>query len=355
MISGRKIAEAVNLIDEKYIAEAENYRPSGKEKIIKGNSETECYYDKSFNIDVVDSEYSSRSVIRAVISVAACFTIFAAIGKIALNNSSDNNDNELPVISETVTQDISEQYFPSTESSETMTLVSTYSVALHEPEKSETEDVTTSHASEKEREIFNETEVAAVQPEVTELPQEITSVVSENTEPVTEIISGTEEVQQTTAGEVQPDFKFSQKNNNAFIDLVYVRSDEKVSQTHSHSFSTDGFTVTECKEINAGELFYKITEETTGQVYVMNIIPFEFFQSTGNFENEYRIGSFNPKYEYNLTKLELNGRSACIVDYGDPESLCTLYWDEGCHIVTVVSQLKDSETMISIAENLISE
>ena len=56
----------------------------------------------------------------------------------------------------------------------------------HEPEKSETEDVTTSFVSEKEREIFNETaaadEVASVQTEVTELPQEITSVkfISEN-------------------------------------------------------------------------------------------------------------------------------------------------------------------------------
>lgn len=56
----------------------------------------------------------------------------------------------------------------------------------HEPEKSETEDVTTSLVLEKEREIFNETaaadEVASVQTEVTELPQEITSVkfISEN-------------------------------------------------------------------------------------------------------------------------------------------------------------------------------
>lgn len=224
--------------------------------------------ENSVNIDVMNSDNSGRDVIRAVISVAACFTIFAAIGKIALNNSSDNNDNELPVISETVTKDISEQYFPSTESSATITLVSTYSAALHEPEKSETEDVTTSLVSEKEREIFNETaaadEVASVQTEVTELPQEITSVNSENTEPVTEIITVTEEVQNTTADEVQPDFKFSQKNNNSFIDLVYVRSNEKVSQIHSHSFSTDGFTVSECKEINNGELFYKITEETTG-------------------------------------------------------------------------------------------
>ncbi len=352
MISGRKIAEAVNLIDEKYIAEAENYRPSGKEKIIKENSETECHLENSVNIDVMNSDNSGRDVIRAVISVAACFTIFAAIGKIALNNSSDNNDNELPIITETVTKDISEQYFPSTESSETMTLVST---SLYEPEKSGTADVTTSRVSEKERKIFNETEVAAVQPEVTEIPQEITSVNSENTEPVTEIITVTEEVQTTTADEVQPDFKFSQKNNNSFIDLVYVRSNEKVSQIHSHSFSTDGFTVSECKEINNGELFYKITEETTGQVYVMNIIPFEFFQGTGDFKNEYRIGSFNPKYDYNLTKFELNGSSACIVDHGDPESLCTLYWDEGCHIVTVVSQLKDSETIKFIAENLISD
>lgn len=72
--------------------------------------------------------------------------------------------------------------------------------------------------------------------------------------------------------------------------------------------------------------------------------------------SENAVSETDKKYnEYNLTKLELNGRSACIVDYGDPESLCTLYWDEGCHIVTVVSQLKDSETMISIAENLISE
>ena len=38
---------------------------------------------------------------------------------------------------------------------------------------------------------------------------------SENTEPVTEIITVTEEVQTTTADEVQPDFKFSQKNNNS--------------------------------------------------------------------------------------------------------------------------------------------
>ncbi|MDD6082679.1 MAG: hypothetical protein PUB89_07535 [Oscillospiraceae bacterium] len=59
-------------------------------------------------------------------------------------------------------------------------------IEQHEPEKSETEDVTTSLVLEKEREIFNETaaadEVASVQTEVTELPQEITSVkfISEN-------------------------------------------------------------------------------------------------------------------------------------------------------------------------------
>ena len=86
----------------------------------------------------------------------------------------------------------------------------------------------------------------------------------------------------------------------------------------------------------------RVHDDSTGQIFHLNTYTYDSFYA-----------GYDPNFNHELKETEINGHAAALITKGDdPDSLCTLYWNDGCHFAVLMSQLKDYETMRFIAENL---
>ncbi len=139
-------------------------------------------------------------------------------------------------------------------------------------------------------------------------------------------------------------FEFLKKKGEADMRLVYIRADDEnpSPEVKKHSFSGEGFTVEEPQNQSTAVWFCIIHDESTGQAFYLNTYTYEAFYA-----------GYDPNFNHELKETEINGHAAALITKGDdPDSLCTLYWNDGCHFAVLMSQLKDYETMRFIAENL---
>jgi len=139
-------------------------------------------------------------------------------------------------------------------------------------------------------------------------------------------------------------FEFLKKKGETDMRLVYIRADDEnpSPEVKKHSFSGEGFTVEEPQNQSTAAWFCIIHDESTGQAFYLNTYTYEAFYA-----------GYDPNFNHELKETEINGHAAALITKGDdPNSLCTLYWNDGCHFAVLMSQLKDYETMRFIAENL---
>lgn len=139
-------------------------------------------------------------------------------------------------------------------------------------------------------------------------------------------------------------FEFRHKNGEPDMRLVYIRADDEnpSPEVKKHSFSREGFTVEEPQNQSTAAWFCIIHDDSTGQIFHLNTYTYEAFYA-----------GYDPNFNHELKETEINGHAAALITKGDdPDSLCTLYWNDGCHFAVLMSQLKDYETMRFIAENL---
>lgn len=426
-MNGQFLAEAIDLINEKYITEAAYYQCSddqcsddGTEKTVTDHEQYET--DTSVEYSVINEKKNTIKIFRSLIPAAACIAFIAVVSRFS-SHPYNNKTPVVTVISEITTEvtvsqtvyestskvpekNITDIIIPETElslteqkqNSDIVTPSSVTEMAYPKTQNNNVQTEQISHiSSDTETSAFPETSISEDKHELTldvlmkltEKGYDLTwsdfekydsfdhssDVLTEYSYEVDDgkyilVIGGklTEKpyyiylrkkdqgnvidiransIEDFIYGVKKSRFEFKKKNDNVFTDLVYIRADDEdpSPEVHSHSFSAKGFTVEEEKELSPGIHYFKIVDDNTGQNYIMNTYIYEAFRP-----------SYNPEYVYNLTNTEINGRAACIIDKGnDPEGVCTLYWNDGCHISTITSQLKDYETMRFIAENLATD
>lgn len=147
----------------------------------------------------------------------------------------------------------------------------------------------------------------------------------------------------TTAPPVIPQGQFMvDEQSGSLYQVTYVRENAVPVEEHEHSFAADGFTITGVMEQNPDYDFRSVIynlEDAAGQHYMVQQFRYDYFMS-----------SFNPEY-YPLTKsYTIGGKSVFLIYQDDPEAVCNLMWDDGCHICMMTSQYKDLAQMELLAQ-----
>lgn len=188
---------------------------------------------------------------------------------------------------------------------------------------------------------------ASTQPAETELPDQTTAAVIAETVPLTETAAVPETSSETTAFTetettpettqttpvTEPHGYIEVAESGGSRQLTYARASDVQLQECEHSFEADGFTLTEKVEYNAEyeyrSMHYSLIDEN-GQQYAINQFRYDYFSfSSSDLMREYSIG----------------GKTAYLFYQEDPDALCRLIWDDGCHVCVMYSQYKDLANM----------
>lgn len=192
--------------------------------------------------------------------------------------------------------------------------------------------------------VGTETSVVGIVIEST-LPQTVETVIPGNTETSaaateTTTTESTQETTTTTETTALPKGYFEVQgpsNPGEFFTVRYNRESNTPVEEHNHSFAAEGFWITDEQVWNPGydyrSVVYKL-EDAAGQHYMVRQCRYDYF-----------MPSFNPEY-YPLTKsYTIGGRTVFLVYQEDPDSVCSLMWDDGCHVCEINSQYKDLANM----------
>lgn len=204
--------------------------------------------------------------------------------------------------------------------------------------------------------VVTSTETAKMQTEaiVTASPASGTAMSCTTETSVTTTEMPTESTQATTTTETtttvppvipQGHFEVSEQSGS-FFQITYVREDASAVEEHTHSFAAEGFTLTNTSVRNPDydyrSVIYNL-EDAAGQSYMVLEYRYAYF-----------MPSFNPE-SYPLTKsYTIGGKTVFLVYQEDPESLCHLMWDDGCHVCHITSQYKDLANMELLVLNQIT-
>ena len=433
MMTGRKLAEAIDMIDEKYIAEAACYHQMPVTEEHAENSEQNI---NEVEYNVVNEKKSITRFFRFMIPAAACMIFVISVSLLSLNHQDSNIS---PVITSETTESepvtSPESYSSTSVLQNTTQLSGRVSSAPVTEIPSHAESVNTVSTTEvhtqpnnihtvpvTERNIQSESITTLTTTETQKL-SEITSteIITQITQPVNEKeltigilkelsekgydiswsdfenyenykvsseqsdgfavytyevdngkyvleIGGRkseppyyiqlrstdgkgksvdvryESIDDLVYGVKKSRFEFIKKKEEAYMRLVYIRADDEnpSPEVKKHSFSGEGFTVEEPQNQSTAAWFCIIHDDSTGQTFYLNTYTYEAFYA-----------GYDPNFNHELKETEINGHAAALITKGDdPDSLCTLYWNDGCHFAVLMSQLKDYETMRFIAENL---
>ncbi len=172
-------------------------------------------------------------------------------------------------------------------------------------------------------------------PETTPLETEGTSPLATAVATTTE--TTTTEMTTTTQPPVSLGTFNVSESSGSFFQLTYVRANPDPVTEQEHSFAAEGFTLTNTMVQNPDYDFRSVIynlEDTAGQNYMIQQFRYDYFMPT--FSTEY----------YPLTKSYTIGETSVFLVYReDPETVCHLMWDDGCHICEMTSQYKDLAQM----------
>lgn len=136
----------------------------------------------------------------------------------------------------------------------------------------------------------------------------------------------------------------AEPGSNTWHMLKYVKSSNIDITKKNHTPKLDGFDINITRE-NEYNTNITINNLTDNQTYLMSICPYEYFQM-----------SLNPKFEWIRSYEPINGLPGCMVTNADENNeICTLYWDDRCHVCSLTSSVKNYDTMLFIAENILQE
>ncbi len=120
-----------------------------------------------------------------------------------------------------------------------------------------------------------------------------------------------------------------------FRNVSYVRAEDTPVEEREHGFAAEGFTVTRTEEVNGEHDFRSMNyfiEDTDGQHYMVQQFRYDYFGV-----------SISPTRLWQT--YEIAGKPVIIIYEENPESLCTMLWDDGCHVCLMNSQYKDLAKM----------
>lgn len=131
-----------------------------------------------------------------------------------------------------------------------------------------------------------------------------------------------------------------------FRNVRYVRTEDTPVEERVHGFAAEGFTVTRTEEVNGEHDFRSMNyfiEDTDGQQhYVVQQFRYDYFGV-----------SISPSHLWRT--YEIAGKPVIIIYEENPESLCTLLWDDGCHVCLMNSQYKDLAKMELLMQGQITD
>lgn len=191
-----------------------------------------------------------------------------------------------------------------------------------------------------EEQIPDPTEVMTVPPVTeTEAPAVTGTPTPESTAPETTTT--------TTEPPVIPlgHFEVSEQSGS-FSQITYVREDTAPVEEHEHSFAAEGFTLTNTSVQNPDYPFRSVIfnlEDGAGQHYMVQQHRYDYFAH-----------AYNTSIAWQTRSYTIGGRTVFLVYQDDPESVCSLMWDDGCHISVMNSQYKDLANMELLMQGMIT-
>ncbi len=122
-----------------------------------------------------------------------------------------------------------------------------------------------------------------------------------------------------------------------YYTIRYARESDAAVEKHEHAFEAEGFTLVRQTEYNEQYDFhstYYSLEDENGQQYAVHQFQYDYFSSV-----------YNPDSGDLMKQYTLGGKSAILLYQDDPNALCRLIWDDGCHVCEMYSQYKDLANM----------
>ncbi len=220
----------------------------------------------------------------------------------------------------------------------TMTTSAPTETTTAEPHSTETSTQTAGAGTETAVHVTEPAASGMAVPDTTGTSVTTTEMTTESTQETT--------TETTTAPPVIPQGQFVVgEQSGSLYQVTYVRENAVPVEEHEHSFAADGFTITGVMEQNPDYDFRSVIynlEDAAGQHYMVQQFRYDYFMT-----------SFNPEY-YPLTRsYTIGGKSVFLIYQDDPEAVCNLMWDDGCHICMMTSQYKDLAQMELLAQGQI--
>ena len=132
-------------------------------------------------------------------------------------------------------------------------------------------------------------------------------------------------------------FEIIPSNGGQLPKFTYVRDTDAPVEEHEHSFAAEGFTVTSEQWMNETQDYRSKMiqiEDSEGQSYLVYVFRYAYFGT-----------QFNPEAHSVCYSYSIDGRPAYVMTDESEGSLCTIYWDDGCHVCAIYSQRKDQAKM----------
>ena len=275
-------------------------------------------------------------------AAAVCIGVFAGLVHLAkLPPPDDLHKQELTETGTSSTQATTLPTEQTTPQTSVQTSPSTYPNAADPPAFTVT-SVTTVQAS-------TTTVTTTVLPESTTLPAETTppeTAAPAPTEPVTEAVTSetTPPEQPQTSGH----FEVLEPDASGMSTLRYVPDMSEPVTELVHTFKAEGFTILSRETFNTQHDYWSVMfqiRDDDGQHYLV-----QQFRYPSMYGMEYHTKQFDANY-YLTKEYDLGGRPAFLLYRDDPDSVCTLIWDDGCHICEMNSQVKDLAKMELLANS----
>ncbi len=192
-----------------------------------------------------------------------------------------------------------------------------------------------------------------VLPESTTLPAETTAPPPETgapapTEPVIEVQPSEPAPTETEPPQALWHFEVLEPDASGMSTLRYVPDMREPVTELVHTFEAEGFTILSRETFNTQHDYWSVMfqiRDDDGQHYLV-----QQFRYPSMYGMEYHTRQFDANY-YQTREYDLGGKPAFLLYRDDPDSVCTLIWDDGCHICEMNSQVKDLAKMELLANS----
>lgn len=279
-------------------------------------------------------------------AAAVCIGVFAGLVHLAkLPPPDDLHKQELTETGTSSTQATTIPTEQTTPQTSVQTSPSTHPNAADPPAFTVT-SVTTVQASTTTVTTTVLPESTTLSPETTALPPETEAPVP--TEPVTEVQPSETAPPEPEPPQVSGHFEVLEPDASGMSTLRYVPDMSEPVTELVHTFEAEGFTILSRETFNTQHDYWSVMfqiRDDDGQHYLV-----QQFRYPSMYGMEYHTKQFDANY-YLTKEYDLGGKPAFLLYRDDPDSVCTLIWDDGCHICEMNSQVKDLAKMELLANS----